>query len=66
MSDKPRELVLLSRARRALAEARTVHDLKSIRDVAKLAKGWAKKMGLAEHIILEASATNAQCTETNS
>ena len=52
----PRELVLLSRARQSLADARTFDELKDIRDQASLATGYAKKKGLAQEIIVDASA----------
>ncbi len=60
MSNNPRELVLLSRARQTLAEARTIDDVKDIRNKAQLAKCYAKKKGLAQGIIVDASAIKVE------
>ena len=60
MGDTSRELVLLSRARQALAEARSIDQVKDIRDKAQLANGYAKKKGLAHDIIVDASAIKVE------
>jgi hypothetical protein len=60
MSAQPRELVLLSRARRSLVEAATIDEVKDIRDKAQLARAYAKKTGVAQEIIVEASAIKVE------
>ena len=60
MGHNPRELVWLSRARQALAKAVSFNDIKNIRDTAQLAKEYAKKKGLAQEIIMEASAIKVE------
>ena len=60
MGRDAREIVLLSRARQLLAEARTIDELKDVRDLAELARGYAKKKGLAQEIIVEASAIKVE------
>jgi N6-adenosine-specific RNA methylase IME4 len=42
MSQQPRDLVVLGKARRMLAEAKTIGDLKDVRDVGQAAIKWAK------------------------
>ncbi len=56
MTEQTRELVMLSKARRMIAEAATIHDIKDIRDKAELIRGYAKKKGVAQEIIVDASA----------
>ncbi len=60
MTAQPRELALLSRAQRALAQARTIDEIKDVRDKAQLAKTYAKKKRLAHKIVLDASAIYVQ------
>lgn len=55
MSD-PRELVLLSKAQRALAEASTIDEVKDIRDKAAAVKAYAQKARLGKSLVVEASA----------
>ena len=55
MSTDCRELILLTRAERMLAEARTIDQVRDIRDKAQAVKVYAKKVGLSRAIILYAS-----------
>src|SRR4051794_7643282 len=48
-----RELTLLSRAQRALAEARTVDEFKDVRDLAEAARGYARRQKFAHDVLLE-------------
>jgi len=52
MGDTIRELILLSRARQALAEARSVDQVKDIHHEGQFAKGYAKKNRLDHDIII--------------
>jgi len=60
MSAPPSELVLLSRARRLLAAARTIDEVKDLRHKAGLVKGFANRKGLAQEIIVDASVIKGQ------
>lgn len=55
MSLKPRELVLLSRAQRALAEAQTIDEVKELRNKAEAVKAYAKTARLGTAIVLDAA-----------
>lgn len=46
----PRELVLMGKAERMLAEAVTIDEVKHIRDAAEAARGYSKKIGLSRDI----------------
>lgn len=50
-----RELILLSRAEKALVEAKTVDELQDIRDKAQAAREYARKAKLGQRIVVEAS-----------
>ena len=56
MSTQPRELMLLSRAHRALAEAKSIDEVKDLRDKAIAIKAYAKKAQLSHEILLDAAA----------
>ena len=56
MDDQPREIVLLSRAERALVEANTVDEAKDVRDTAAAVALYAKKAKLGQSMAAEASA----------
>ncbi|MFC1596332.1 MT-A70 family methyltransferase [Planctomycetota bacterium] len=55
MNREPRELALLSRAEKALAEANTIDEIKEIRDKAEAVKAYAKKARLSRDIVLLAA-----------
>ncbi len=52
---EPREIMLLSSAQRALAEARTLDEVKDLRDKAVAVKAYAKKAQLGKHLVVDAS-----------
>jgi N6-adenosine-specific RNA methylase IME4 len=56
MNGEPRELVLLGKAERMLAEATTIDEIKHIRDTAEAARGYSKKIGLSQDITVHAAA----------
>ncbi len=60
MESESRALTPLSHARRLLADARTVDEVKDIRDKAQLAKAYARKKGLAHEIVVDASAIKVE------
>jgi hypothetical protein len=60
MSNEPRELVLLTKAEQTLAEARTIDEVKDIRDKAEAAKACVRKAGLSKSIIVHASTIKVQ------
>ncbi len=49
---EPREITLLSSAERALAEARTVDEVKDLRDKAVAVKAYAKKAQLGKQLVV--------------
>jgi hypothetical protein len=53
--NEPRELVLLSKACRALSDARTVDEVKDLRDKAAAVKAYIKKAKLGHHLVVEAA-----------
>lgn len=55
MSRHPQELVLLTRADRALVEAATVDEIREIRDQAQVVRAYARKAQLARDIVLHAA-----------
>lgn len=52
----PRDLVLLSKAEKAIAEAKTLDEVKDIVDRAAAVKAYAKKAQLGQKIVVEAAA----------
>ena len=54
MSDS-RDLVLLAKAQRALAEASTIDDVRDLRDQAAAVKTYLQKARLGKHLIIEAA-----------
>ena len=55
-TENPRELVLLDRARTALLEARTVDEVRDLRDKAQAVRAYVRKARLGHNILLEAAA----------
>lgn len=53
--NEPREIMLLSTARRALTEARTIDEVKDLRDKAVAVKAYAKKAQLGRDLVVDAS-----------
>ena len=53
--NEPREIMLLSSAQRALAEARTLDEVKDLRDKAVAVKAYAKKAQLGRDLVVDAS-----------
>jgi N6-adenosine-specific RNA methylase IME4 len=53
--NQPRELMLLSKAERALVEAKTVDEVKDYRDKAAAVKAYAKKAKLGQKLVVEAA-----------
>lgn len=53
---QPRELILISKASDAVAQARTIDEIKDLRDKAEAVRAYAKKARLGKHIVIEASA----------
>ena len=56
MSSPPKELVLLGKAERMLAEATTLDEVKHIRDTTEAARGYSKKIGISRDITVHAAA----------
>jgi len=52
---EPRELVLLSRAQRAIAQARTLDEVKDMRDRAVAVKAYVKKAQLGQQLVVNAA-----------
>ena len=52
---EPRDLILLSKAQKALAEARTVDEVMELRDKASAVRAYAKKAKLGQHLVVDAS-----------
>lgn len=52
----PRELALLSKAQRVLAEASTIDEVKDLRDKAAAVKAYAEKSRLGKNLVIQASA----------
>ena len=63
MTAEPQDLVRLSRARRLIVEAQTIDEVTEIRDKAQLARGYAKKKGLAQEIVVDASAIKVEAEQ---
>lgn len=55
-----RDLTLLSRAQRALAQARTVDEFKDVRDLAEAAKCYARRKKFAQNVLLEVACLTIQ------
>jgi N6-adenosine-specific RNA methylase IME4 len=52
---EPRDLILLGRAEQAIAEAKTLDEVRDLRDKAAAVKAYAKKAQLGQKIVVEAS-----------
>lgn len=52
---EPRDLVLLTKAQRALAEASTIDDVRQLRDKAAAVKTYVEKARLGKHLVIEAA-----------
>ena len=55
MTGQPQDLVSLEHIGQLLAEVRTIDEIKNIRRKPQLARGYAKKKGLAQEIIVDGS-----------
>ena len=53
--NEPRELILLGKAARALAEANSIDEVKDLRDQAAMVTAYAKKARLGHDLVVEAS-----------
>jgi N6-adenosine-specific RNA methylase IME4 len=53
---EPKELVLLTKAQRALAQANTVDEVKELRDRAAAVRAYVQKARLGKHLVIEAAA----------
>ncbi len=53
--NEPRELALLSKAQKALAQASTLDEVKDLRDQATAVKAYARKAKLGQHLVVEAA-----------
>jgi len=53
---EPKELVLLSKAQRAIAQAGSVDEVKELRDKAAAVRAYAQKARLGKHLVIEAAA----------
>lgn len=51
-----RDLILLSKAQRALTEASTIDDVRNLRDRAAAARTYAQKARLGKHLVIDAAA----------
>jgi hypothetical protein len=60
MNREHRELILMTRAEQALAEARTIDDVKDIRDMAQTAHAYAQQSSLSKDIVIHASTIKVQ------
>lgn len=53
--NEPRELILLSKAQKALAQASTLDEVRDLRDQATAVKAYARKAKLGRHLVIEAA-----------
>lgn len=56
MTTEPKDLMLLSRASEALAQAKSVDEVQSLRHKADAVRAYARKMKLGKRIVLDAAA----------
>jgi hypothetical protein len=53
--NEPRELMLLSKAEKALSQANTLDDVKDLRDQAAAVRAYVHKAKLGQHLVIEAA-----------